>query len=558
MEQPFLACTAGCWDAVPLSCVACLPGDCMYRRILGEGTAHSVYCVGARSQNIFGAHKKDSRPVTFPEILPCMRSGVYQLGALVRHIGSSLHSGHYIIHVYLRGARSGAPVYAECNDGRIREHGFDRFNEADVCMQVYCLVYFRVSFSSPDQDDGVLRTPYRREAGSEALSPLEVPSPQVHRPSRTLKRQPSYSERLPTGVPFPRHVPDPMSASSSSAVGLHDSLMSSEQTPSSRSGAPALGTETASTLTASSSTLPIHPERELSRKPSYHESRDPVLPGEPLPPRLDLPTIMEVDSPLSSSRGQVPLLDPQVCAHPTDVSASSPSCPAQPGAYATQTAPSVGPCASQPDSARPSEAELRSFFCLPAVDTSKCMARLVVKGSVRQCNRAPVRGLDVCSSHKKKSRFGLLSGPLPDDVVPELSLLWNQQFLRPESQPTPVARASRGSFDTTHNTRSRVASPSVLDTSQSASSAISSPTASGPVPVVVRVARLPPAPRPRVVTGFGMERVDDVLEDERRRISEGAERGDRRREAGDRGRMRDLHGGDLDRSAGGAWHAGRR
>ena len=62
----------------------------------------------------------------------------------------------------------------------------------------------------------------------------------------------------------------------------------------------------------------------------------------------------------------------------------------------------------------------------------------------------------------------------------------------------------------------------------------------------------------RIVSGFGAERVEDVAADQRRRIAEGAQRGDERRVTGARGRMTDHTGADLDRGAGGAWHAGRR
>ena len=61
-----------------------------------------------------------------------------------------------------------------------------------------------------------------------------------------------------------------------------------------------------------------------------------------------------------------------------------------------------------------------------------------------------------------------------------------------------------------------------------------------------------------IVSGFGSERVDDVVADETRRIAEGARRGDKRRQDGTRGRMTDSTGADLDRGAGGKWHAGRR
>ena len=64
--------------------------------------------------------------------------------------------------------------------------------------------------------------------------------------------------------------------------------------------------------------------------------------------------------------------------------------------------------------------------------------------------------------------------------------------------------------------------------------------------------------KPRIVTGFGPARVDDVAADEQRRLKEGARRGSQRRETGERGRMRDLHDNDLDRAGGSAWHAGKK
>ena len=61
-----------------------------------------------------------------------------------------------------------------------------------------------------------------------------------------------------------------------------------------------------------------------------------------------------------------------------------------------------------------------------------------------------------------------------------------------------------------------------------------------------------------IVSGFGSSRVVDVAADERRRVAEGAQRGDQRRNDGTRGRMTTFSGEDLDRSKGGAWHARRR
>ena len=63
---------------------------------------------------------------------------------------------------------------------------------------------------------------------------------------------------------------------------------------------------------------------------------------------------------------------------------------------------------------------------------------------------------------------------------------------------------------------------------------------------------------PRIVTGFGSERVEDVVLQEEVRESEAMVRAARRREEGSRGRMTGFSGEDLDRAAGGAWRAGRR
>ena len=64
--------------------------------------------------------------------------------------------------------------------------------------------------------------------------------------------------------------------------------------------------------------------------------------------------------------------------------------------------------------------------------------------------------------------------------------------------------------------------------------------------------------RPRIVTGFGRERVDDVSAHEARISRDENQRAKQRYEGGLRGRMRDWDDNDLDRSEGGAWHAGKR
>ena len=64
--------------------------------------------------------------------------------------------------------------------------------------------------------------------------------------------------------------------------------------------------------------------------------------------------------------------------------------------------------------------------------------------------------------------------------------------------------------------------------------------------------------RPRIVTGFGRERVEDVVAHAARLSKEEDQRARQRYEEGQRGRMRDWNDNDLDRSGGTAWHAGRR
>ena len=63
---------------------------------------------------------------------------------------------------------------------------------------------------------------------------------------------------------------------------------------------------------------------------------------------------------------------------------------------------------------------------------------------------------------------------------------------------------------------------------------------------------------PRVVSGFGSERVEDVAAHEERRDAGAMVRAARRRADGTRGRMTGFGGEDLDRAAGGPWQAGRR
>ena len=66
-----------------------------------------------------------------------------------------------------------------------------------------------------------------------------------------------------------------------------------------------------------------------------------------------------------------------------------------------------------------------------------------------------------------------------------------------------------------------------------------------------------PAVGPRIVTGFGVERVEDVATHERVSLRNAVNQARQRREEGSRGRVRDFHDNDLDRSRGGPWQLGK-
>ena len=82
------------------------------------------------------------------------------------------------------------------------------------------------------------------------------------------------------------------------------------------------------------------------------------------------------------------------------------------------------------------------------------------------------------------------------------------------------------------------------------------PTA--PLGRVRRTSGAAKAGAPRIVMGFGDERIDDVRVHDANMEADALHRHEHRVNEGDRGRMRDADNRDLDRSAGGPWHAGKR
>ena len=245
------------------------------------------------------------------------------------------------------------------------------------------------------------------------------------------------------------------------------------------------------------------------------------------------------------------------------------------------------------------------------------MARTWGEGQGAQCTRARVASSRLCRMHAKQQGsaawLGEVDGPIPDAKLKEFQKRGKPRAL-PDAEPRAgtlqevgdgahVVGASVGGFSGGCVARlsgagfGEVARPgSSLGAGSSASAGVdggvgrsrlrrsrvapdaaessslpsqdrlaASPAAVGlyGVDPAAAAAATPPGVRvsvrgPRVVSGFGDERVEDVAAAETQRISEGARRGAYRRDEGLRGRMRDMADRDLDRSAGGAWGAGKR
>ena len=115
--------------------------------------------------------RKNVCQVRFPERLELLRSGPYRLLGIVRHLGRTVESGHYIANVWLRRGSGGCDVYGEHDDARaVREHEFGDLCSRAVRAEVMALVYVRESFRSDLHGEGIETTPYTRDHGSLALS----------------------------------------------------------------------------------------------------------------------------------------------------------------------------------------------------------------------------------------------------------------------------------------------------------------------------------------------------------------------------------------------------
>ena len=176
------------------------------------------------------------------------------------------------------------------------------------------------------------------------------------------------------------------------------------------------------------------------------------------------------------------------------------------------------------------------LFDVAGVDAARCSARIfqqrrLDKAVFEQCSEGRKYG-EFCGKHKAKRAQGVWDPP-GHDSLPPAKLAEGRRAaqkrvaplavaLQPPSGPALVAEVAPATGEHIGNTVVRSGATSLLKRPRG-----------GCLGGAFRSA-LPEAPerRPRIVTGFGAERVEDVAADEARRIADGARRG--------------------------AWHAGRR
>ena len=434
-------------------------------------------------QNMVGRHRKDGRCVSFPDVFERGAAGSYRLAGVVRHLGPSLHGGHYVCHVRTGSETSSSRQDTDSDfvcfdDGKVEAHSFAVLEQDVVQSQVYLLAYYRSSSSSRPRGHGA-------EPGSSGDARRRLQRTFSHHEGRPFS-DPQWEQQARSLGPTP---PPPLSSPPGSQAMMRQGGRSLRRTYYVREGWP--------------------------HDVPYPSSHSGLVAPAGLPAAADPPR----------SHSQVP-----------------------------------------------TEKMLLEFFTPRFVDPSKCQARLLREGVARQCGGRPVQGLGLCAQHRAKgrgkgarlhnSRYGVVTGSLPEAVIPELLEEWRR--LQPsvsvlEQGPTlPVGSGDRAASAAPVSPRSvRVGSTAVHPGVALASASASHPGSYGE-PDTAPAVRRRPLTRSRVVTGFGDERIDDVIGDEEQRWAEGARRGNVRRETGTRGRMRDLAGQDLDRSAGSAWHAGRR
>ena len=114
--------------------------------------------------------------IDVPDRIDFLRSGPYQLAAVVMHHGRSTHFGHYTTLCW-EGAENGEQRYRWYNDDALSSamtwaqvRGRTYYDGSTIGSGAYMLCYVRVGFWSDSVGDGSERVPYLRDNRSEDVA----------------------------------------------------------------------------------------------------------------------------------------------------------------------------------------------------------------------------------------------------------------------------------------------------------------------------------------------------------------------------------------------------
>ncbi len=116
-----------------------------------------------------------NKSVGIPETISFLRSGPYQLSAIVMHHGGSIHQGHYTTLCWEGGSGNEAR-YRHYDDDRVGDSmTWSAVRETTFCgsrlgVGSYVLVYVRLRYWGEGVGDGAERTPYLRDAVADAVA----------------------------------------------------------------------------------------------------------------------------------------------------------------------------------------------------------------------------------------------------------------------------------------------------------------------------------------------------------------------------------------------------
>ena len=207
------------------------------------------------------------------------------------------------------------------------------------------------------------------------------------------------------------------------------------------------------------------------------------------------------------------------------------------------------------------------------------MARIWDKGAGGQCASKAAEGCGgLCKTHfnqqSKPGWHGSVDGPIPEAKLKEFQKAAARKA--PRGSPAlqgSAAGAGRAQADERAASDDRAGPDASMAAGGRGVGAVDSVGAAegpdgrtilagrivGPLASSSAASAKPRGGAPRIVTGFGAQRVEgsSLGEIEGRTDAEQCQRARERREQGGRGGARDLQGNELDRGAGAAWRAGK-